>query len=96
VASANAERFLASEHFAAVRDVILGRCSMCHAAVPVYEGVLEAPKNVHLDSDAAIANHAQQVAMQAGFSHAMPPGNITDMTPEERKLIAAWFREAGG
>jgi uncharacterized membrane protein len=96
VASANAQRFLAAEHFAAARDVILGRCSMCHTAEPVYDGVLEAPKNVHLDSDAAIANHAEQVAMQAGFSHAMPPGNVTEMTPEERALIVAWFREAGG
>ena len=50
----------------------------------------------HLDSDAAIANHAVEVAMQAGFSHAMPPGNVTEMTPEERALIVAWFREAGG
>jgi uncharacterized membrane protein len=96
VASANAQRFLAAEHFAAARDVILGRCSMCHTAAPVYEGVLEAPRNVHLDTDAAIANHAEQVAMQAGFSHAMPPGNATEMTPEERALIVAWFREAGG
>jgi uncharacterized membrane protein len=96
VASANAQRFLAAEHFAAARDVILGRCSMCHTAEPVYDGVLEAPKNVHLDSDAAIANHAEQVAMQAGFRHAMPPGNVTEMTPEERALIVAWFREAGG
>ena len=96
VASANAARFLAAEHFTAARDVILGRCSMCHTAVPVYEGVLEAPKNVHLDTDAAIANHAEQVAMQAGFSHAMPPGNVTEMTLEERALIVAWFHEAGG
>ena len=96
VASANAGRFLAAEHFPAARDVILGRCSMCHTAEPVYEGVLQAPRNVHLDSDAAIANHAAQVAMQAGFSHAMPPGNVTEMTDEERALIVAWFREAGG
>jgi uncharacterized membrane protein len=96
VASTNAARFLAAEHFTAARDVILGRCSMCHTAAPVYEGVLQAPKNVHLDTDAAIANQAEQVAMQAGFSHAMPPGNVTEMTPEERALIVAWFREAGG
>lgn len=96
VASATAQRFLAAEHFPAARDVIMGRCSMCHTAAPVYEGVLEAPKNVHLDSDAAIANHAEQVAMQAGFSHAMPPGNVTEMTREERALIVQWFREAGG
>jgi uncharacterized membrane protein len=96
VASADAARFLAAEYFTAARDVILGRCSMCHTAAPVYEGVLQAPKNVHLDTDAAIANQAEQVAMQAGFSHAMPPGNVTEMTPEERALIVAWFREAGG
>jgi len=96
VASANAGQFLAAAHFPAARDVIMGRCSMCHAAAPVYEGVLQAPKNVHLDSDAAIANHAEQVAMQAGFSHAMPPGNVTEMTEAERALIVEWFREAGG
>ena len=90
------QRFLAAEHFAAARDVIMGRCAMCHTAEPVYEGVLQAPKNVHLDSDAAIANHAHEVAMQAGFSHAMPPGNVTEMTADERALIVQWFREAGG
>ena len=67
---------------------------MCHAAEPVYEGVLEAPKNVHLDSDAAIANHAEQIAIQAGYSVAMPPGNVSEITPAERALIVAWYREA--
>jgi uncharacterized membrane protein len=58
--------------------------------------VLEAPKNVHLDSDAAIANHAEQVAMQAGYAHAMPPGNLTEMTDKERALVVMWYREATG
>jgi uncharacterized membrane protein len=93
VASASAGPFLADSHFAAVRDVVQGRCSMCHAAEPFYEGIHEAPKNVHLDSDAAIANHAEQIAMQAGFSTAMPPGNVSGITPEERQLIVTWFRE---
>ena len=67
---------------------------MCHSAVPGYEGVLEAPKNVRLDSDAAIANHAEQIAMEAGIRHAMPPGNVSEITPEERALIVQWYREA--
>jgi uncharacterized membrane protein len=96
VASAAAGPFLASSHFPAVRDVILGRCSMCHTAEPVYEGVLEAPKNVHLDSDAAIANSAEQIAIQAGYTTAMPPGNVSEITPEERALIVAWYIEATG
>jgi uncharacterized membrane protein len=24
----------------------------------------------------------------------MPPGNITDITPDERKLLVAWFENA--
>jgi uncharacterized membrane protein len=96
VASAAAQPFLASSHFPAVRDVILGRCSMCHTAEPVYEGVLEAPKGVRLDSDAAIARHAEQIAIQAGYTTAMPPANVSDITPAERALIVAWYREAAG
>jgi uncharacterized membrane protein len=67
---------------------------MCHTAQPSYEGIYEAPRNVHLDSDAAIANHAELIALQAGYSAAMPPGNVTEITPEERALIVAWYREA--
>lgn len=95
IASASAQPFLAATHFAAVRDVINTRCTECHSAVPGYEGVFEAPKNVRLDSDAGIANHAEQIAMEAGYSTAMPPGNVSEITPAERALLVEWFREAG-
>jgi uncharacterized membrane protein len=91
--SATGERFIATTHFVAARDVVMGRCSMCHMAEPVYEGVAQAPKNVRLDSDAAIANRAAEIVVQAGYSHAMPPGNVTEMTREERALLVAWYRE---
>ncbi len=89
-----AQAFMSSEHFPAVRDTVLGRCSMCHAAEPVYEGLYHAPKNVVLESDAAIANQAREIYLQAGRSHAMPPGNVTGITAEERALIVAWFEAA--
>ena len=95
IASASAQPFLAATHFAAVRDVINTRCTECHSAVPGYEGVFEAPKNVRLDSDAGIANHAEQIAMEAGYSTAMPPSNVSEITPAERALLVEWFREAG-
>ena len=72
------------------------RCAMCHTTEPVWEGVYEAPKNVILDNDIAIANHAHQIAMQAGWSHAMPPGNVTEMTDAERALLVEWYREGSG
>ena len=93
VAAAN-QALVASQHFPAVRDTVMGRCAMCHAAEPSYEGIYHAPKGVVLDTDAAIANHAREIYLQAGRSHAMPPGNVTGMTADERRLIAAWFESA--
>jgi uncharacterized membrane protein len=93
--SGPAEALMASEHFPAVRETVLSRCSMCHAAEPGWEGILRAPKNVVLDSDEAIAEQAREIFLQAGVSHAMPPGNVTEITPEERALISAWYQGAG-
>jgi uncharacterized membrane protein len=93
VAAPSSQAFLDSPHFQAASDTVLTRCSMCHTVEPAWEGISQAPKNVILDNPVAIANHAEQVAIQAGYSHAMPPGNVTDMTDDERALIIAWFRE---
>ncbi|MBK5568634.1 urate hydroxylase PuuD [Ensifer sp. SSB1] len=87
-------RFAANAHFPAVKDTVSTRCSMCHAAEPVYEGITQAPKGVMLESDAEIAAHAREIYIQAGRSHAMPPGNVTDMTTDERQLLTAWFESA--
>ncbi|WP_423067126.1 urate hydroxylase PuuD [Devosia sp. CN2-171] len=95
IPSPQATLLMQSPHFEAASNAVIGRCSMCHTAEPVWEGVSEAPKNVILDNPISIANHAEQVAIQAGYSHAMPPGNVTDMTDEERAMIVAWFRESG-
>lgn len=93
-ASASAERYLASAHFPAVRDTVLGRCAMCHSAEPGWEGIRIAPKGVALETDAEIAEHAREIYLQAGRSHAMPPGNVSMMTRQERSLLVAWFEEA--
>lgn len=85
------QTFVDNGHFEAARDVVQGRCSMCHAAEPVWEGIARAPKNVKLETDGEIAAHAHEIYIQAGRSHAMPPGNITEISPEERKLLVAWY-----
>ncbi|RWO47804.1 MAG: cysteine desulfurase [Mesorhizobium sp.] len=93
--SAAAQIYVASVHFPAVRDTVLGRCSMCHAAEPVYEGIYHAPKGVMLETDADVANHAREIYLQAGRSHAMPPANVSQITDKERALLVAWFEGAG-
>jgi uncharacterized membrane protein len=91
--SATAQRFAASEHFAPARDTVMGRCAMCHAAEPSWEGIFHAPKDVRFDTDAEVAERAREIYLQAGVSHAMPPGNVSGITPEERALLVAWFEE---
>ena len=86
------QSMVASAEFEEVRDVVLGRCSMCHGAEVYWDGIATAPKGVLLDTDAAIARHAREIYLHAGISRAMPPANITFMEPAERALIVAWYR----
>lgn len=88
------QTFASDTHFVAARNVVQGRCSMCHAAEPVWEGITFTPKAVKLETDAEIAAHAREIYIQAGRSHAMPPGNVSAITPEERRLLVAWYESA--
>ncbi|MCX8279519.1 urate hydroxylase PuuD [Phyllobacterium sp. 0TCS1.6C] len=92
--SASAQALIEAPEFQQARDVVLGRCSMCHAAEPAWDGILLPPKGVRLDTDGGIATHAREIYLQAGVSHAMPPGNRTGMTEEERAQIVGWYRNA--
>jgi len=91
------EQMLASAaEFGAVRDIVQGRCSMCHAAEPVWDGVLRAPKDVRLETDADIVRHAEQIYTQAARSRAMPPGNVTELSMTDRETLARWYEQATG
>ncbi|HRV63112.1 MAG TPA: urate hydroxylase PuuD [Albidovulum sp.] len=91
-----AEKFAAASDFEDVSDIVMGRCSMCHAAEPAYDGIHWAPKGVILETPAQIANWAREIYVQAGLSHAMPPANVSYIEPEERAKIVAWYRGAAG
>ena len=92
--SKHTERFLSSEDFKGVQDVISTRCSMCHAQEPVYSGVYTAPKKVLLETEEQIARYARDIYLQAGRSNAMPPTNVSWMEEKERALIVKWYEEA--
>ena len=74
-----------------VENIVLSRCSMCHAAEPFWEGIVVPPKGVVLETPAQISRHAHGIAMQTVYTHAMPPGNITEIPDEERRMLAAWI-----
>jgi uncharacterized membrane protein len=77
--------------FAQVELIVGTRCSMCHAAEPVWPTLAMAPKAVRLDDADHIRRNARLIGRNAAWSSAMPPGNITEMTSSERATIAAWL-----
>jgi uncharacterized membrane protein len=58
----------------------------------VWDGILWAPKGVYLETEGDVAQHAEQIYLQAGRSHAMPPPNAIQMDAEARAQIVAWYR----
>jgi uncharacterized membrane protein len=81
--------------FDEVTGIVQGRCAMCHAAEPNWDGLRWPPKGVVLETPAQIAHAARGIYLQAGVSHAMPPANLSYIEPEERAAIVRWFRSAG-
>jgi len=70
-------------------EIVSARCSMCHMAEPVWAGFSHAPADVLLDTPAHIAAHARQIEIYAVLTDAMPPGNVTEITAEERQRVGA-------
>jgi uncharacterized membrane protein len=77
--------------FADVSAIVMSRCAMCHAAEPVWAGIAAPPMGIMLDTDEQVRLHAPLIAAAAVRSNAMPPGNITEMTPDERLTLASWL-----
>ncbi|MDB5639547.1 MAG: cysteine desulfurase [Bradyrhizobium sp.] len=77
--------------FANVEEIVLSRCSMCHGAEPVWASIVTAPRGILLDDSDHIRRAARLIGRNAAWSSAMPPGNVTEMTGEERAMIAAWL-----
>ena len=66
-------------------------CVPCHAAEPAHEAFAKAPAGIMLETIAQIAGHAAKIMTQVVVERAMPLGNQTGMTDQERDRIAAWI-----
>lgn len=87
--------YASAKDFDQVVSIVQGRCAMCHAAEPAYEGLYWPPKGVVLETPAQIAAEAKRIYLQAGLTHAMPPANLSYMEQPERDTIRRWFQAAG-
>jgi uncharacterized membrane protein len=76
--------------FLRIQGIVAQRCAVCHAPVPTQPGFSAPPKGVLLDTPehilALTAAMREQIA-----SHAMPLGNLTGITDEERAAVLAWI-----
>jgi uncharacterized membrane protein len=90
----SAARFTEVAEFDEAYSIVIGRCSMCHAAEPVWPGLYWAPKGVALETEAQVARAATAIYLQSALSHAMPPRATVAMPEEERAHLRAWFRAA--
>jgi uncharacterized membrane protein len=70
--------------FAQIAPIVEQRCATCHSGA-------SAPLGVRLETRAEIEARADDIERQAVSTEAMPPGNATGMTDEERELLGAWI-----
>ena len=73
----------AAPAFSEVRSIVQRRCVTCHSGV-------SAPQGVRLETAAQIRARAAQIDEQAVVTKAMPLGNATRMTQDERDTLGRW------
>jgi uncharacterized membrane protein len=73
-----------------VRSIVGQRCVVCHSVAPTFPGISQPPAGVILLSSDAVVQNAQRIYQQVVVNRIMPLGNATQMTDEERAVIAAW------
>jgi uncharacterized membrane protein len=76
--------------FARVQAIVAQRCVPCHAVTPTQPGFTAPPAGVLLDSPEHILIRAAQIHQQVA-TRAMPVGNLTGITEEERAAMLAWI-----
>jgi len=70
--------------FAQVQAVLTARCVPCHSGAT-------APLGIRFETREEIEARVDDIERQAVRTTAMPPGNATGITDQERQLLAAWI-----
>jgi uncharacterized membrane protein len=79
--------------FEKVQLIIAERCAVCHAAKPTFAGFQQPPGGLAFDTPDQIKAAAPRIHQQTIATQAMPIGNLTRMTDEERQLLGKWLAE---
>ena len=79
--------------FETVHGIIQLRCQTCHSEHPTHQGFTAPPLGVTFDTPEQIQAQADRIEQMAVVTKAMPLGNVTGMTQEERDTLGAWIRQ---
>jgi uncharacterized membrane protein len=74
-----------------VLAIVNHHCTVCHARRPKHPGFAEAPKDMRIETIGDVRQYARLIRVQAVQSNAMPLGNETRMSVEEREKLGAWL-----
>jgi uncharacterized membrane protein len=77
--------------FATVRVIIAQRCQPCHSQIQSDRSFGPAPGGITFDTPESIARLAERIRVRVVETQTMPLANRTDMTPEERLVLARWI-----
>ena len=83
--------FAAEVSDADVLAIVQKHCVVCHAEKPAHENFQEAPSGIILETVNSLRTNAAAIYAQTVRTKAMPLGNQTGMTDQERNMLGAWL-----
>lgn len=78
---------------ATVQKIVVERCTACHATVPSQPGFQAPPQGIVFETVEDITRQSMVIHQQTVVTKAMPIGNLTGITDEERATLDIWFRQ---
>ena len=79
-----------ADPYAVAKSVIVKHCLECHATKPAHSAYASPPAGLVLETDEQIGQARERIYQRAVLVPSMPPGNLTDMTEEERAALGVW------
>jgi uncharacterized membrane protein len=79
--------------FTTVHLIVQARCLPCHSEHPTDSDNKVAPAGIKFDSPQQIKMYSERIKVRAVINKTMPNGNKTQMTQEERDVVAKWLAQ---
>ncbi|MEP7187093.1 MAG: hypothetical protein ABI767_14780 [Rhodanobacter sp.] len=89
MSASSAQAMVQSQSPPAVQALIERHCYACHAS---QSGSITAPWRLKLDQPGAVDRLSSRIYRQVVQLRAMPMGNATHMTDQDRQVIARWYQ----